>query len=137
MGDAESVHVVISSIDPGKQGLAALEMLMHEPSHGVADEASGAIGDELTLAAEDLGLTPPHNLWHALLFYTSGELTRQALARRETTYEPHMYRSGMFDRQFRGLRQPIETHWRAYLDGEKSSEEAIRQILIETAKRRE
>jgi hypothetical protein len=38
----------------------------------------------------------------------------------------------MYERGFQGFKQPLETHWEAYLDGKVSREAAIRQILIET-----
>jgi len=38
----------------------------------------------------------------------------------------------MYEGPFRGFRQPLETHWQAYLDDKISREAAIRQILIET-----
>ena len=132
VGEGESAHVVISSMDPSYQGFAALEMLMHEPSHAIVAPASGAIGADLARAARELGIRPPASLWHALLFYTSGELTRRALARRGVRdYRPYIV--NMFERAFRGFRRPLETHWQAYLDGKGSREAAIRQILIETA----
>jgi hypothetical protein len=95
------------------------------------DASSGAIGGDLARAAAELGLRPPHNLWHAILVYTSGELTRRALARRGVTgYKPFI--ANMYEGPFRGFRQPLETHWQEYLDGKVSREAAIRQILIET-----
>jgi len=132
VGEGESAHVVISSTDPGYQGFAALEMLMHEPSHAiVASDASGVIGVDLTRAADELGVKPLSNLWHAILFYTSGELTRRSLAKRGVSdYQPVI--TNMYEGPFRGFRQPLETHWQAYLDGKVSREAAIRQILIET-----
>jgi hypothetical protein len=39
----------------------------------------------------------------------------------------------MYERGFRGFRKPLETQWQAYLDGKVTRDEAIRQILIETA----
>lgn len=133
VGHGESAHVVISSTDPGYQGFAALEMLMHEPSHTiVASDESGAIGADLKRAANELGIRPMANLWHAILFYTSGELTRRSLAKRGVSnYQPFIL--GMYERGFRGFRQSLETHWQAYLDGKVTREAAIRQILIETA----
>lgn len=133
VGHGESAHVVISSTDPGDQGFAALEMLMHEPSHAiVASDESGAIGADLKRAANELGVKPMANLWHAILFYTSGELTRRSLAKRGVRgYQPNII--GMYERGYRGFRQSLETHWQAYLDGKVSREAAIRQILIETA----
>jgi hypothetical protein len=131
VGEGEYAHAVISSTDPGNQGFAALETLMHEPSHSIVDSASGAIGADLTKAASELGVKPRYNLWHAILFYTSGELTRRSLAKRGVlNYQPYILK--MYDRAFSGFRQPLETHWQAYLDGKVSREAAIRQILIET-----
>jgi hypothetical protein len=45
-------------------------------------------------------------------------------------YQPNVL--GMYSRGFDGFRQPLETHWQAYLDGKLSREEAIRRILVET-----
>jgi hypothetical protein len=107
-------------------------MLLHEPSHAIVGSTSGAIGDDLTRASKELGRKPPHNLWHAILFYTSGELTRRALAERGVAdYRPYIL--GMYERGFRGYRQALETHWQAYLDGKISRNAAIRQIVTETA----
>lgn len=38
----------------------------------------------------------------------------------------------MYERGFQGFKQPLKTHWQAYLDGKVSRDEAIRQILIDT-----
>ena len=132
VGEGESAHAVIASTEKGSQGFAALESLMHEPSHAIVDSHTGAIGSDLKRLAAETGLKPMANLWHAILFYTSGELTRRALARRGVSdYQPYIL--GMYERAFRGFRQPLETHWQAYLDGKVSREAALRQILVETA----
>jgi len=132
-GEGEHAHVVVTSTDPGYQGFAALEMLMHEPSHAIVDgNSNAAIGSDLARASRELQIKPYANLWHAILFYTSGELTRRALATRGVrNYQPVIL--GMYERGYRGYRQSLETHWQAYLDGKVSREAAIRQILLETA----
>lgn len=64
------------------------------------------------------------NLWHAILLYTSGELTRRALDRHGIhDYRPIILQ--MYDRGFRGFRESLEKHWQAYLDGKESREAAI------------
>jgi hypothetical protein len=132
-GEGEHAHVVVSSTDPGYQGFAALEMLMHEPSHAIVDgNSNSAIGSDLARASHELQIKPYANLWHAILFYTAGELTRRALATRGVrNYQPVIL--GMYQRGLGGYRKSLETHWQAYLDGKVSREAAIRQILIETA----
>jgi hypothetical protein len=134
VGDGEAVHAVIQSTDPGSQGFAALEALMHEPSHGIVDANAGAIGADLARAAAELHVKPPYNLWHALLFYTSGELTRRALLERGVPGYTPVIQIGMFDRQFKGFREAFDTHWRAWLDGKTTREEAMRQIVLATSK---
>jgi hypothetical protein len=131
VGEGDHAHTVISSTDPGYQGFKALEMLMHEPSHAIVGATSDAVGSDITKISKELGVKPRYNLWHAILFYTSGELTRRSLARRGVSdYQPNVL--GMYARGFGGFKQPLETHWQAYLDGKVSREAAIRQILIET-----
>jgi hypothetical protein len=131
VGEGDHAHTVISSTDPGYQGFKALEMLMHEPSHAIVDATSAAVGSDISKLSKELGVKPRYNLWHAILFYTSGELTRRALARRGVTdYQPNVL--GMYSRGFGGFKQPLETHWQAFLDGKLSREEAIRRILVET-----
>ncbi|HEX7317883.1 MAG TPA: hypothetical protein VF297_28525 [Pyrinomonadaceae bacterium] len=132
VGEGESAHVVITSTDKGNQGFAALELLMHEPSHAIVDATSAAIGSDLKRLSAETGLRPMANLWHAILFYTSGELTRRALARRGVgEYRPIIL--DMYERGFRAYKQSLETHWQAYLDGKVSREAALRRILVETA----
>jgi len=129
----DGAHTVIQSQDnPGGEGFHALESLLHEPSHAIVGDRSGAIGDDIVRVTKETGIRPYSNLWHAILFYTSSELTRRALERRGIhDYQPLML--GMYDRGFRGFRQSLETHWQAYLDGKESREAAIKQIVIETA----
>jgi hypothetical protein len=133
VGDGELAHSVISSTGRSNQGFWALEILMHEPSHAIVDGGSGAIGADLNRLAKELGVKPRYNLWHAILFYTSGELTRRALAKRGVREYQRIIDAGMYERGFQGFKEPLETHWQAFLDGKVSRDEAIRQILIETA----
>lgn len=126
-------HVTISSRDPGYQGFSALEMLMHEPSHVIVDANDGAIGPEIQAAAKKLQVRARNNLWHAILFFTSGELTRHALAQRGVTDYVTTIDRGMYERGYGGFKEPLETWWRAYLAGKISRAEAIEKIVAATA----
>lgn len=134
VGDGHEVHSVIQSTDAGSQGFAALEALMHEPSHGIVEPDQGAIGADLSRAAAALHVKPPYNLWHALLFYTSGELTRRVLAERGVANYTPVIQIGMFDRQFKGFREVFDQHGRAWLDGKEPRDEAMRAIVQATSK---
>ncbi|HUP60437.1 MAG TPA: hypothetical protein VNA69_08480 [Thermoanaerobaculia bacterium] len=70
----------------------------------------------------------PVDLWHAILFATSSELTRRALAERGTTeYVP--YANGMFRDVWPRYREPIEKHWIPYLSGNGTLEEAVERVV--------
>jgi hypothetical protein len=69
------------------------------------------------------------DLWHAALFYLTGEVMRQSLNARGVTYEPYAYKTGLFDRAWPQFRAPIERHWRAYIDGRVGRDEAIKEIV--------
>ena len=127
------IHTTISSREPAYQGFASLEMLLHEGSHAIVGPTAGAIGPEINSNAQTAGLLAPRQLWHAILFYTSGDLTRRALrARGVPDYVPFAYRAQMYDRAFRGLQRPLETHWQQYLNGGLTREEAIASLVQTT-----
>jgi hypothetical protein len=130
------IHTTITSNDPKFQGYAALEMLLHEASHVIAGVATGVIGPEITALASTRSprLLPPRELWHAILYYTSGELTRRALAERGIKdYVPILYKQQMFERAFSGLQTPLETYWRSYIDGKMQRDAAITAIVEATS----
>ena len=124
------VHTTISSRESAYQGFAALEMLLHEGSHAIVGPTNGAIGPQINADAQTAGLLAPRQLWHAVLFYTSGELTKRALrARGVSDYVPFAYRNQMYDRAFRGLQRPLESHWQQYLNGAMTREVAIANLV--------
>ena len=130
-GEGSFAHAIIASPVSGTQGFGALESLVHEPSHAIVDARSGAIGADLARLQRELNVKVYASLWHAILFYTSGELTRRALAERGVTYRPFI--ENMYAGPFKGMREALETHWKAYLDGKISREDALRKIVLETA----
>src|SRR4030095_17206915 len=65
-------RVTVSSSDPRNQGAEALEVLFHEASHGIADGVQDAIFRECRQRDKPI----PRDLWHALLFYHTGEVIR-------------------------------------------------------------
>jgi hypothetical protein len=68
----EPLRVTISSADARNQDAAALEVLFHEASHGIAEPVEQAIIRE----CRQRGKPIPRDLWHALIFYTTGEVIR-------------------------------------------------------------
>jgi hypothetical protein len=124
IGRAGGVITTMSSRDSGYQGLRALEMLLHESAHAVVAPTTGTLGAAITTAQKQQGLDAPRDLWHAILFTTSGELTRRLLAERGATqYVP------MSENVFTKYREPIQKHWLPYLNGQGTLEDAVAKVL--------
>ena len=77
-------HVTISSSEPGLRGLAALEVLFHESSHSPVSD----LFQRVRQAASERKVSVPPQLWHGVLFYTTGELTTRELKAHGIAYTP-------------------------------------------------
>ncbi len=121
----DPVHVTIASVDPRNQEEAALEILFHEASHGLARAVAEGIARECRLRNKPI----PRDLWHAVLFYTTGEVVRRTLsAQRDTEYMPYAYRHGLYDRGWQNFQSLLERHWQLYLDGKIDFDHAIARM---------
>lgn len=115
-------HVTIAAADPRHQGEMALEILFHEASHGLIRPVREAIHRELETRGEEL---PRHDLWHAVLFYTTGELVR----RRLPGHRPYAEVQGLYRRGWASFHQALKEHWQPYLEGETGFDEAIARLV--------
>jgi hypothetical protein len=122
-------HVMISSVDPGYRGYAALEMLFHERSHAWGS----ALARPIFAAASDQGVKVPPQLPHAVLFYTAGELTARELKARGIDYthfaHPNIYRSMCGP----DCEDKMAVHWTPHLEGKRSIVESL-SALVNTFK---
>jgi hypothetical protein len=117
--------IVVSTSDPDIQDWAAAEILFHETSHLLIDPVSRAID----AAAAGAHVDVPGVLWHVVLFYVAGEVTRQALADRGVTYSPYLEKTGLFDRAWPSLRRPVEMVLPDFIAGRISLEEMARRLV--------
>jgi hypothetical protein len=119
-------HIWVSSAYPAYQRpAAALEIVFHEASHLLAGDGSPLRG-ALTSAARAAERPLPRDLWHAVLFYMTGETVRRAL--RGTSEPEH---TPLIDALniFGDVREPIAAEWRPYLDGERSLADAAARLV--------
>jgi hypothetical protein len=120
----EPPHITITSGRPEYQGDAALEMLFHEASHALISP----IEERIAKACEATHKPTPPVLWHALLFFTTGEIVKRRLGE---GYVPYADANGLYDRGpgWRQYREIFEREWRPYLAGKIEQEAAIRAIV--------
>jgi hypothetical protein len=118
-------HVTISSSDEGLQGFAALEMLFHESSHSALSE----LFTRVRQAAEAQQVAVPPQLWHAVLFYTAGELTRRELESQGVAYREYADQRLYTNLCGTGCRERIVEHWAPRLDGRRSVADALAALV--------
>jgi hypothetical protein len=129
------VHVTISSHDMRNQGIYGFEVLFHESSHALASAVNEAIAAEFRNRDKPI----PRDLWHALLFYTTGELVRRDLAYGTMTlsalqgtdpssYQPYAARFGLYTGGWDRFRAMLDLYWRPYLDGKVTFDTAVARL---------
>jgi hypothetical protein len=143
----DPLRVTISSTDARNQGDAALEVLFHEASHGIAEPVQSAIVRE----CRQRGKAIPRDLWHALIFYTTGEVIRPLLDpvsqgtqdKQETKnsspnaapgaardgYVPYAIREGLYQRGWNDYFQLLTQFWQPYLDSKATFDDAIARMV--------
>jgi hypothetical protein len=128
----DPLRVTISSKDSRNQGEAALEILFHESSHGLA----GPVQDAIVRECRQRNKPIPRDLWHALLFYTTGEAVKSAMRAAPPSpdaakpgYIPYAVREGLYARGWSGYQQLLERFWQPYLEGRASFDDAIARMV--------
>jgi hypothetical protein len=131
----DPLRVTISSIDQRNQDAEALEVLFHEASHGIADPVQQAIIRECRQREKAI----PRDLWHALIFYTTGEVIRPVIATTNldgtasavsaTSYTPYAIREGIYQRGWDGYLKLLTQFWQPYLDGKSTFDDAIARMV--------
>lgn len=129
----EPTRVTVSTSDPSNQGTAALEVIFHEVSHGMMNKVIDALNDaEQTLNSKRKNnpIEFRRDLWHEVLFYTSGELVRQ----RVPGYVPYADQNGLWKRAFTGSdRALIERDWKPHMNGSEERQQSLTRLVEELA----
>jgi hypothetical protein len=125
--DAGQGDILISNEPAGPSGF---ETLFHESSHVLMDR-DAPVQKALAAAATAAGVKLPNDLWHVVLFYTTGEGIRPIVeAREKTPYTPMLY--GIFARgngSWTVYRELLETRWKPYVDGKETLEQSAAALV--------
>ena len=127
----DPLRVTVSSTDARNQSAEALEVLFHEASHGIADSVQDAIFRECRQREKPI----PRDLWHALLFYTTGEVIRPLSFSGSDTngsrsgYVPYAVREGLYKRGWENYLRVLTQYWQPYLDGSVTFDDSIAHMV--------
>jgi hypothetical protein len=119
------IHVTMSSSARSLQGLAAIEMLFHESSHSPVSN----LFQRVRQAASEQKVSVPPQLWHGVLFYTTGELTRRQLEAHGIAYTPYAGDGLYINLCGAGCREKIAEHWTPRLDGKRSIADCLAALV--------
>ncbi len=122
----------ISSRDTANQDIAALEIVFHETSHGMIRKVADAItsAESEVSAHNPKGTFHAGKLWHAVLFYTAGELVAEQIP----GYVPYADKNGLWARAWPGpMHSLIEQDWKAHFDGSVTLPGAIDKLVLDLA----
>ncbi|HVI06593.1 MAG TPA: hypothetical protein VM711_10930 [Sphingomicrobium sp.] len=118
-------HITFSGSDPSNQDLGGFELLFHESSHTYADTIINALSAEGRMQHRDVG-----DMWHSVLFYTSGvELRRLLPVPEQVTFTPYGYGHGVYRGRWQTYRPLLESDWQAYLDGKVGFNATIHSMV--------
>lgn len=134
----DPILLTISSRDPRNRGMYGFEVLFHEASHTLAGSVTAAIAREFRERDKPI----PRDFWHALLFYTTGEIVRRDVEYGSMTftteqsgvpsqYLPYAARFGLYSGSWEHFRGLLDLYWLPYLDGRLSFETAIARIAAD------
>jgi len=119
----------ISTTDPANQGTAALEIVFHETSHGMMNKVMDGLDAAEKAATPESSIGPIHShrdLWHEILFYTSGELVAGCIP----GYAPYADKNGLWMRAWSGPdRALIERDWKPHMSGAVPLSAALAKLV--------
>lgn len=124
----DPLRVTIASGDARNQGAAALEVLFHEASHGIAEPVEAAIVRECHQRDKAI----PRDLWHALIFYTTGEVIKPILsgdATDDAEYVPYAVRQDLYKRGWEDYLKLLTKYWQPYLDNKSTFDDSIARMV--------
>jgi len=118
-------HITISSSDTSYRGYRGLEMVFHEASHALF----ASVNQSMYRIATEQKVTLPPQLWHAVLFYTAGEMTTRELEARGIEYSPYANAAFYDNMCGAGCMAKIREHWTPHLDGKRSIPDALSGLV--------
>lgn len=118
-------HTTISSSTDSLEGMDAVEMVFHEGAHVMVHELQAALSKGCEEQKKDCG-----DLWHAVQFYTVGELIKDELRKQNVDYTPYALKYGVYQRgQWPKYLVAIEKDWKPYLGGKQGFDQAVNSLI--------
>lgn len=117
-------HTTLSSVRV-PQDWYGLEVLFHEASHPLADKLEKDLSRECAAQKKQC-----NDLWHAVQFYTVGDVIRRALAKRGIAYDSYAEHNGLYQRgEWPKFKRAMDQVWPQYLEGKTDWNSSVRALV--------
>jgi hypothetical protein len=113
--------IVMATLSESNIGLWGLESMLHEAAHQWDEQFQR----RLSAVAAKTGKPLPPQLSHAIIFHTCGELIRELFPDHVTSAD----KLGIWNRGFGPFKALLDRHWRPYLKGIATFEEAAAKLV--------
>ncbi|MEO9851652.1 MAG: hypothetical protein ABJH72_11250 [Reichenbachiella sp.] len=121
-------HVVMNAVGENKVQGNWIELLFHESAHHLILPGSYFVGGTINDYAESKNIKPPRQLWHAYLFYFTGQIAKNLLNAEGIDYPvTYMERNRVFSKYF----PLLEKHLTPYMNREATLAEATSIFIRE------
>jgi len=119
-------HVIFASAHGANKGDLATEVVFHETSHFLVDK----VNEKLAELSKGKDIKAGINLWHNMIFYTTGYVVEKEYAKEGKMFFPY-YVQMKFEEKFPDFKIAVEAckeYWNQYITGQLGFEEALKNI---------
>jgi hypothetical protein len=122
------VSAIISSTNKKHEGNQGIEVIFHEISHAMID----SVYNMQQKICSEKNLKFDHNVWHSILFYSTGTFVKNALLNVGQKHEMYLYKNKLadFNPVVKKMMEAIAIHWQNFLDGKSSMQDSMHHILL-------
>ncbi len=123
-------QTIINSTSEDFLNWYALEMIFHEVSHAVSVNRESKLQSLIKSVFEKNGLESETGIWHPILFYTVGEVVKNAIDVQKQNYVPYALLNDLYKGRWSYENILIE-YWKPYIEGKVTMEVAVENIAKE------
>lgn len=127
-------HVIFSTTHHSNQGDLAPEVIFHETSHFLVN----TLEQQIKEAAKGKDIKQSINLWHNMIFYTTGYVLQKHYAGEGKTFVPY-YVQMKFEDKFPDFKASVEAckqYWDDYCQSKTPFDQAVKNIVTSVTEKK-
>jgi hypothetical protein len=125
-------HVIFSSSNASNKDDMGLEVVFHETSHFLVDKLNA----EIATASKGGDIKKTINLWHNIIFYTTGAVMTKHYSAEGRPFIPYYVHMKFEDKfpDFKTSVQACRSYWDSHIEQKTTLQTAVNQVVTEVLK---